>query len=93
MVIQQKDGKSKGSFFIEQDGDTKAEITYSKAGSDKIIIDHTEVSDELRGQNIGNELVEHTVNYARDNELTVIPLCPYAKSVIERDESLKDVLK
>lgn len=93
MVIQHKDGNSKGSFFIEEDGETKAEITYSKAGSDKIIIDHTEVSDEFRGQNIGNELVEHAVNYARDNELTVIPLCPFAKSVIERDESLQDVLK
>ncbi len=92
MNIQHKAGNSKGSFFIEEDGKTKAEITYSKAGSDKIIIDHTEVSDELRGQNIGNKLVEHTVNYARKNELTVIPLCPFAKSVIDRDESLQDVL-
>ncbi|SHF98204.1 hypothetical protein SAMN05443144_11668 [Fodinibius roseus] len=93
MIIQHKDGNSKGSFFIEENSEIKAEITYSKAGSDKIIIDHTEVSDELRGQNIGNELVEHAVNYARDNELMVIPLCPFAKSVIERDESLQDVLK
>ena len=92
MDIQHKEGESKGSFYIEAGGEVLAEITYSKAGSDKIIIDHTEVSDELRGQNIGNELVEHAVNYARDNKLTVIPLCPFANSVIERDESLQDVL-
>lgn len=92
MNIQHKEGESKGSFFIEEGGEVVAEITYSKAGSDKIIIDHTEVSDELRGQNIGNELVEHAVNYARESELTVLPLCPFAKSVIERDESLQDVL-
>ena len=92
MDIQHKDGNSKGSFFIEEDGEVKAEITYSKAGDTKIIIDHTEVSDELRGENIGKRLVEYTVNYARKNGLKVIPLCPFAKSVIERDDSLQDVL-
>lgn len=92
MDIQHKTGDTKGSFFIEEDGEVKAEITYSKAGDTKIIIDHTEVSDELRGENIGKTLVEHVVNYARENKLNVIPLCPFAKSVIERDESLQDVL-
>lgn len=92
MDIQHKEGKSKGSFFIEQKGEVKAEITYSKAGDTKIIIDHTEVAEELRGEDVGRKLVEYAIGYARKNELTVIPLCPFAKSVIERDESLQDVL-
>jgi predicted GNAT family acetyltransferase len=92
MDIQHKDGASKGSFFMEKGGDIKAEITYSKAGEHKIIIDHTEVSDELRGQNLGRVLVEHAVDYARENDFKVIPLCPFAKAVIERDDSLQDVL-
>ncbi|NIT55182.1 MAG: GNAT family N-acetyltransferase [Aliifodinibius sp.] len=92
MDIQHKDEHSKGSFFVEVNEKVKAEITYSKAGSSKIIIDHTEVSDSLRGEGVGKALVEHAVNYARENELTVIPLCPFAKSVIERNESLQDVL-
>lgn len=77
---------------MKENEEIKAEITYSKAGETKIIIDHTEVSKELRGQSVGKTLVEHAVNYARKNGLTVIPLCPFAKSVIERDESLHDVL-
>lgn len=93
MDIQHTEGDTKGSFFIDDDdGQVLAEITYSKAGDHKIIIDHTEVSEELRGENVGQTLVEHAVSYARKNELTVIPLCPFAKSVIERDESLQDVL-
>jgi len=92
MDIQHKDEDNKGSFFVEKNGKAKAEITYSKAGNSKIIIDHTEVSDSLRGEGVGKALVEHAVNYARENELTVIPLCPFAKSVIERNESLQDVL-
>lgn len=92
MDIQHRDGDSKGSFYIEEGGEVKAEITFSKAGNTKIIIDHTEVSDELRGKNIGKVLVKHVVKYARKNELSVIPLCPFAKSIIENDDSLQDVL-
>lgn len=92
MDIQHKTGTSKGSFFIEEDGEVQAKITYSKAGDTKIIIDHTQISDELRGENIGKALVKHAVSYARENQLKVIPLCPFAKSVIERDKSLQDVL-
>jgi len=93
MNIQHKDGDSRGSFFIKEEGEVKAEITYSKARDTSIIIDHTEVSEEMRGKNIGKALVEHAISFARENELSVIPLCPFAKSVIERDESLQDVLK
>ncbi len=92
MDIQHREGQSKGSFFIEEAGEVLAEITYSKAGETKIIIDHTEVSKELRGENVGKILVEQTIEYARKNGLKVIPLCPFAKSVIERDVSLQDVL-
>lgn len=93
MDIQHTSGDSKGKFFIENDGEVKAEITYSKAGNTQIIIDHTEVSDSLKGEGVGKELVEYAINYAREKELKVIPLCPFAKAVIERDESLQDVLR
>lgn len=93
MDIQHSSNKSKGTFFIEDDGEVQAEITYSKAGDTQIIIDHTKVSDALSGQGVGKELVEHAVNFARENDLKVIPLCPFAKTIIERDELLQDVLK
>lgn len=93
MNIQHESGESKGSFFIEEEGEVKAQLSYSKTGDTGIIIDHTEVSREMRGKNIGKALVEHAVEYARNKNLRVIPLCPYAKSVIEKDQSLQDVLK
>ena len=93
MDIQHESGETKGAFYIEKDGKRVAEITYSKLGNTQIIIDHTEVSDALKGQDVGRSLVEHAVAHARDNNLKVIPLCPFAKSIIERDESLQDVLR
>jgi predicted GNAT family acetyltransferase len=92
MDIQHRSGETKGEFYLQRNGSVKASLTYSRAGEKKIIIDHTEVAPELRGENIGQSLVEHAVGYARDKGLKVIPLCPYARSVIEKDKSLQDVL-
>jgi predicted GNAT family acetyltransferase len=45
MNIQHKSSDTKGEFFIESNGEVKARMTYSKLGSTRIIIYHTEVSD------------------------------------------------
>lgn len=93
MDIKHQSGETKGEFFLKKDGVRQAKLTYSKMGSSGIIIDHTEVSDELKGKNAGKKLVETAIAYARENNLKVIPLCPFARSIIERDTSLQDVLK
>ncbi|MAO64432.1 MAG: GNAT family N-acetyltransferase [Balneola sp.] len=92
MEIQHESTDTKGTFFIEKDGKRIAEMTYSKAGTDKIIIDHTEADEAYRGEGLAKKLVFHGVEFARENELKVLPLCPYAKSVIQRNEELQDVL-
>lgn len=84
MLIQQKQEGSKGSFYIEEAGTILAEMTYSMAGAGLMIIDHTEVSDELRGKNIGYQLVKHAAEYARSNQLKILPLCTFAKSVFDK---------
>lgn len=90
--VKQQETDSKGSFFIEAEGKKVAEMTYSKAGSDRIIIDHTEVSDDLRGQGAGQQMVEAAVEYARKNKISIIPLCPFARSVFDKNPELRDVL-
>lgn len=93
MEIQHESNSSKGAFYIEIDGERLGEMTYTKAGDDRIIIDHTEVSDKLRGKGAGVQLVKASVLYAREKGLKIIPLCPFAKSVFERKhEEYKDVL-
>ena len=67
-------------------------MTYSKAGADKIIIDHTEVSEELKGQGAGKKLVVAAVEKARKEGFKILPLCPFAKATIQKDASLQDVL-
>ena len=94
MLIQQKQNGSKGSFYVEESGIILAEMTYSMTGTDLMIIDHTEVSDELRGKNVGYQLVHTAVEYARTNHIKILPLCTFAKSVFDKKGAeFADVLK
>ena len=84
MLIQQNHDGSKGSFYIDEAGTILAEMTYSMTGNELMIIDHTEVSDELRGKNVGYQLVKTAVEYARANHIKILPLCPFARSVFDK---------
>ncbi|MEX0722951.1 MAG: GNAT family N-acetyltransferase [Gracilimonas sp.] len=92
MEIQHKSTETKGEFFIEKDGKRVAEMTYSKAGESMIIIDHTEVSDEGRGKGFGKQLVQKGVEFARKNNLKIMPLCPFAKAIMQKTPEFQDVL-
>lgn len=93
MQISHQESVSKGEWFVEQDSNRLAEMTYSWAGDDKFIIDHTWVDDALRGQHVGRQLLDHAVAYAREKGVKIIPLCPFAKSVFDKDASIRDVLR
>ncbi|WP_299454336.1 GNAT family N-acetyltransferase [uncultured Microscilla sp.] len=84
---------NKGKAYIGTSAKPLAAMTYSKAGNDLIIIDHTEVDQSLRGKNIGRQLLDALVEMARNKGIKMMPLCPYAKSVFDKDDSIHDVLK
>jgi predicted GNAT family acetyltransferase len=91
MNIEIEEAESKGRAYVV--GDAKAKMTYSRAGNKLLIIDHTEVDDSFRGQGVGKRLLHKLVDYARSNQLKIMPLCPYAKSVFEKEEGIRDVLR
>ncbi|HYE54219.1 MAG TPA: GNAT family N-acetyltransferase [Chitinophagaceae bacterium] len=92
MLIQQKEVRGKGKFYVVQEGRELAEMAYTMPSPDKMIIEHTEVNDELRGRNVGAQMVKQAVEYARSNNIKIIPLCPFAKSVFDRVPDIQDVL-
>ncbi len=92
MIVQHEDDGKKGAFFIAQNQQRLAEMVYVWAGEDKLIIEHTDVSDALRGQGVGRHLLDAAVQFARERQIKIIPLCPFAKSVFDKDVSIRDVL-
>lgn len=92
MHIQLEQTTTKGTFYYEEGGKRLAEMTFTMAGETRMIIDHTDVSDVLRGKGAGKQLVEAAVQHARKNNLKILPLCPFAKSVFDKTEAYRDVL-
>lgn len=92
MLVQHKQVGGKGIFYVGQEGAILAELVYTKPSSDKMIIEHTEVDDTLAGKKVGLLLVTTAAEYARKQNLKIIPLCPFAKSVFDKNPELRDVL-
>lgn len=93
MEIQQQDDGHKGSFFIKKEGKKIAEMTYVYSGPGRLIIDHTEVDESLRGQKVGNQLLDKVVEMVRSKGLKILPLCPFAKAtLLKNKEVYADVL-
>ncbi len=91
MQVQQEGDDKKARFYIEENGGRIAVMEYVYAGPDKFIIEHTEVHETHEGKGLGKILVEAAVLYARDNNMRIIPLCPYAQAVFKRKPEYEDV--
>lgn len=90
-ILFQQDS-TKGSFYIGGDGNEPlAELTFSMAGTDKMILDHTGVTDALRGKNAGAVMVAKAVEYARANNIRIIPLCPFARAQFDKHPEYNDI--
>ena len=82
----------RGAFVIERSGEILAQLTYSRGGA-ILILDHTDVDERLRGTGAGARLVKAAVEWARQEKVQLMPLCPFAKSVFEKNPAYGDVLK
>lgn len=93
MVIQHKQREGGGMFYVQVDGETLARMTYTQPNAGKIIVDHTEVDDEIRGKNVGYQMVKSAVQYARNHHLKIVPVCPFVKAVFDKKPDYKDVMQ
>ncbi|WEX10050.1 GNAT family N-acetyltransferase [Chelativorans sp. AA-79] len=89
--IARQDFGNKGRYVHAADRD-EAEMTFVRIGASQIIIDHTEVPSRFRGQGVGEALVSHAVEDARENGWKVGPLCPFAAAQFRRHPEWSDVL-
>jgi predicted GNAT family acetyltransferase len=92
MEIQNRNDGKRGAFFIEDEGKEIALMHYTFAGPAKMIIDHTEVNPEYEGKGLGRKLVKAGVDYAREQHIKILPLCPFAKKVFDITPDYADVL-
>jgi predicted GNAT family acetyltransferase len=91
-TIEHQETGNTGAFYVQQNGERIAEMTYSRTNPTLIIIDHTHVDERLKGQGVGRQLLDALVAWARETKTRVVALCPFAKSQFDKDPSIRDVL-
>jgi predicted GNAT family acetyltransferase len=62
---------------------TLAELIYRRRAN-RLVLVHTEVPDALSGQGVGGALVQAALAEAAAGNLTVVPLCPFARGWLQR---------
>ena len=77
-------------FEIHLDG----KIAFSKylLAGEKIIFEHTEVPVELEGKGIAGRIVRTALDYARAQNLKVMPLCPFTAGFVHRHPEYQDLV-
>jgi uncharacterized protein len=89
--VTHEPGPRMGQFVLQKDGTRVGRMTYARHDG-RIDILHTEVDPPLRGQSLGQRLVEAAVAWARAEHLQIVPSCAFAKAVFARAPELGDVL-
>jgi len=85
--------KGDHKFYIGDDEQNpKAEITFKETGEHVLNVDHTYVSEELRGEGVGGKLVGRMVEHARSEGKKIDPTCSYTKKKMEETSEYRDVL-
>lgn len=80
-----------GLFTAQEAGQKAGEVSYSQTSDNTLVIDHTEVSDAFQGQQLGKQLVDQVVDYARQNNLKIVPQCSYTHHLFEKHDRYADV--
>lgn len=77
---------------FEWEVDGKVAYTEYILTLNRIVFSHTEVPVGLEGRGIGSGLAKHVLNYAKENNLAIVPLCPFVAGYIRKHPEFKEML-
>ena len=84
--------KGTNCFYVgDSEANPLATLTYAWRDNHTIIAEHTFVSDELRGQHVGQLLLQQLVLWARKEQKKIVPVCSFVQGEIKRKKEYNDV--
>jgi predicted GNAT family acetyltransferase len=92
-TIEREELNGVHEFVLRIDGERLGFLEFTRPDVGVMRIEYVEVSPELRGTGLGKQLVEKAVAFAREASLSVVPICSYARAVIQRDPAMSGALK
>lgn len=92
MEIVLKINDKNGVFeLVDEQNIVIGELTFMLRDND-MIINHTGVNPNLRGQGLAEKLVLKAVDYARENQLKIKPFCSYVSVYIGKHPEVQDIV-
>ena|SRR6187431_670211 len=93
ITIEREELNGVHQFVMRIDGEKSGFLEFTRPEVGVMRIEYVEVSPELRGSGFGRQLVQKAVAFATESQLRVIPICSYARAVIQRDPALSASLR
>ena len=93
LTIEREELNGTHEFVLRIDGERFGFLEFTRPDVGVMCIEHVEVAPHLRGAKLGQQLVRKAVAFATDAKLRVVPICSYARAVIQRDPALTPALK
>lgn len=85
-----KDNTEKKQFELVVEN-TLAKIEYIKT-QNEIYLTHTEVPSQLEGKGVGTAMVHKALEWVRNSDLKLVPLCPFVALYIKKHPEYKELV-
>jgi predicted GNAT family acetyltransferase len=63
-----------------------------KLSHEKLFLIHTEVPPELAGKGAGSAIVQKVLQYAKDNNYKVVPICSFIRNYLRKHTEWNDIV-
>ncbi len=88
--MEQEVKKEENRFVIYTEG--KEVYVEFEIKDDKMDLDHTYTHPDLRGRGLAAQVVRAALEFAKENNLKVIPTCSYVRSFINKNDEYKELV-
>ncbi|MFD2936485.1 GNAT family N-acetyltransferase [Spirosoma flavum] len=78
-----KNNTHRHRFELETEGKISI-VEYQHVDDETLALTHTEVDSSLEGHGVGSQLVEGVLEYIDQNNLKIVPLCPFVVVYLKR---------
>jgi predicted GNAT family acetyltransferase len=89
--IEVRDNPAEHRFELLVDGAVAGLAVY-RLRADAVVITHSEVDRQFRGQGLGNELAQRTLDLLRSRGDKVVPVCPFFARYVAEHPTYDDIV-
>ena len=91
MTLEVRNNPERSRYELVVDGDLAGIADYS-VRDDRVVMPHTEIEKQRRGQGLGAVLVRHALDDLRSTGRTVVPRCWFVAQFIDEHPEYRDLV-